>query len=32
MSPTAMAVALKGEHDRLGKLIEQLGIKADGAT
>jgi len=32
MSPAAMAAALQEEHDRLGKLIAQLGIKADGAT
>jgi tripartite-type tricarboxylate transporter receptor subunit TctC len=32
MSPAEMAAALKREHERLGKLIAQLGIKADGAT
>ncbi len=32
MSPAEMAVALGNEHDRLGKLIGRLGIKADGAT
>jgi tripartite-type tricarboxylate transporter receptor subunit TctC len=32
MTPAELAVALKREHERLGKLIEQLGIKADGAT
>lgn len=26
------AAALVTEHERLGKLIQQLGIKADGAT
>ncbi|MFI5001016.1 MAG: Bug family tripartite tricarboxylate transporter substrate binding protein, partial [Reyranellales bacterium] len=30
MSPPELAQWLAGEHERLGKLIEQLGIKADG--
>jgi tripartite-type tricarboxylate transporter receptor subunit TctC len=32
MSPAELAAWLEREHDRLGKLITQLGIKADGAT
>jgi tripartite-type tricarboxylate transporter receptor subunit TctC len=32
MSPGELTVWLEREHDRLGKLIAQLGIKADGAT
>lgn len=32
MTPGEAAKALKEEHDRLGKLIRQLGIKADGGT
>ena len=32
MSPAEMAASLAAEHERLGKLIQQLGIKADGAT
>ncbi|HEV7542901.1 MAG TPA: tripartite tricarboxylate transporter substrate binding protein [Reyranella sp.] len=30
MSPAEAAAALAAEHERLGKLIQQLGIKADG--
>ena len=30
MSPAETAAALAAEHERLGKLIQQLGIKADG--
>jgi hypothetical protein len=30
-SPGQTAAALAAEHERLGKLIQQLGIKADGA-
>ena len=30
MSPPETASALAVEHERLGKLIQQLGIKADG--
>ena len=30
MSPVEAAAALAAEHERLGKLIQQLGIKADG--
>ena len=29
-SPAETAIALDAEHERLGKLIQQLGIKADG--
>lgn len=32
MSPAEVAAAMGAEHDRLGKLIQQLGIKADGGT
>ena len=32
MSPPELAAWLQREHERLGKLIDQLGIKADGAT
>jgi tripartite-type tricarboxylate transporter receptor subunit TctC len=32
MSPRELAAWLQLEHERLGKLIEQLGIRADGAT
>ena len=31
MSPDETAAALAAEHERLGTLIKQLGIKADGA-
>ena len=31
MSPAEAASALAAEHERLGHLIRQLGIKADGA-
>ena len=31
MSPAETKSALASEHERLGKLIQQLGIKADGA-
>jgi tripartite-type tricarboxylate transporter receptor subunit TctC len=30
LSPAETAAALAAEHERLGKLIQQLGIKADG--
>jgi len=32
MTPEATAKALDDEHERLGKVIEQLGIKADGGS
>jgi len=32
MTPAETAKALDAEHDRLGKVIKQLGIKADGGT
>jgi tripartite-type tricarboxylate transporter receptor subunit TctC len=32
MSPAEVASAMAAEHDRLGKLIQKLGIKADGGT
>jgi tripartite-type tricarboxylate transporter receptor subunit TctC len=31
MSPAEVATAITAEHERLGKLIRQLGIKADGS-
>lgn len=32
MAPAEMTMALQHEHERLGKLIRQLGIKADGGA
>jgi tripartite-type tricarboxylate transporter receptor subunit TctC len=32
MTPEELATAMQAEHDRLGKLIAQLGIKADGGS
>lgn len=32
MSPPDLAIYLAGEHARLGKLIQQLGIRADGGS
>lgn len=32
MAPAEMTMALQQEHERLGKLIRQLGIKADGGA
>jgi hypothetical protein len=32
MSPAEVGEAMAREHERLGKLIQQLGIRADGGT
>jgi hypothetical protein len=32
MSPAETGAAMAREHERLGKLIAQLGIKADGGS
>lgn len=32
MTPEALGTAMQAEHERLGKLIAQLGIKADGGS
>lgn len=32
MTPEELGAAMQKEHERLGKLIAQLGIKADGGS